>query len=185
MRNMWIQLVLILLVSMGIGLAYNQLSKSPLPVFKKYIPDTKTDRETGEDLSLYYQEMDAPTLEALKQTDMMILLDARPPDRYLEGHIPGALSLPITTFEQSYASVSTKLEAGKTLVLYCIGYDCIDSSLLARELKNKGHQEIYVFKGGMDEWQALGLPIQTPNGIINPDGKIGMEQGTPNETENQ
>lgn len=172
MKKMWIQLILILVLSMAIGLAQNYLSKSPMPVFKKYILDTKTDRETGEDLSVYYQEMDAQTLEALQQTDMMVLLDARTPDKYITGYIPGAINLPITTFEKTYPAVAPKLEAGKTLVLYCIGYDCIDSALLAHQLYLQGHREIYVYKGGFQEWQNLGLPVQTPTGLINPEGKI-------------
>lgn len=174
-KKLWFQLIFIIVVSLVVGFTVNYFSKSPLPVFQSYIPDTQTDRETGEDLSVYYQEMDAPTLEALQKTDMMILLDARTPDKYLAGHIPGAISLPITHFKETYEKLASQLTADKTLVLYCIGRDCMDSSLLAKELYNHGYHDIYVYKGGMEEWLSLGFPIETPHGLLNP--------GTPGEQE--
>ena len=165
MKKFWIQIMIILGVSVAIALAYNQLSKSPLPLFKKYVPDAQTDRDTGEDLSVYYNEMDAETLESLKDTGTIVLLDAREALRFDEGHIPGAVSLPIMVFQERYDQVVPLLEDGKTIVIYCIGIHCTDSALLARELHHKGHQEIFVFKGGIEEWTALGYPVQTPDGI--------------------
>lgn len=164
-KKLWMQLLLILVVSAVIGLAVNGFSKSPLPLFTNYQPDTDTDKTTGDDLTAYFQEMDVETVASLKEADAIILLDARPPDKYETGHIPGAINLPITTFADTYDSVKPLLEEGKSLVLYCIGIHCIDSSLLARELHNKGHREIFVFKGGMEEWEAMGHPVQTPEGI--------------------
>ncbi|MCP5050536.1 MAG: rhodanese-like domain-containing protein [bacterium] len=166
MKKIWVQMIIILVVSFAFGLAYNQFSKTPLPVFEKYKVDTTTDRETGEDLSIYYQEMDGETLDSLKETDTIVLFDARTPDRYQKGHIPGAVSLPIIKFAETYDSVSHLMEEGKTIVLYCIDIHCMDSSLLAKELHKKGHQEIFIFKGGMGEWRKSGYMVQTPEGIV-------------------
>ncbi len=179
MKKVWIQIIIILLLSVTVGLAVNQFSGKPLPVFQAYKVDTNTDKATGEDLTVYFNEMDAETLESLRQSDMVVILDARTPDRYQKGHIPGAISLPISTFAETYDSVKPKIIEGKSLVLYCIGVHCIDSSLLARELSKKGHQEIFVFKGGMEEWQALGFDVQTPDGIVagTPDPEGGSHEG--------
>jgi rhodanese-related sulfurtransferase len=165
MKKLWIQLLVILVVSAGVGLAVNGFSRSPLPLFKTYQPDTDTDKATGEDLTAYFQEMDVETLDSLREAEAIILLDARTPDKYETAHIPGAISLPISTFSETYESVAPLLEDGKSLVLYCIGVHCIDSSLLARELYKKGRREIFVYKGGIEEWQAMGYPVQTPEGI--------------------
>lgn len=164
-KKLWIQLILILVVSAVVGLAVNGFSKNPLPLFSDYQPDTNTDKSTGEDLTAYFQEMDVETLDSLRETGAIIILDARTPDKYEAGHIPGAISLPVSTFSETYPSVKPMLEDGKSLVLYCIGVNCIDSSLLARELYNKGHREIFVYKGGMEEWEAMGHPVQTPDGM--------------------
>lgn len=181
MKKFLVQLSIILAVSLAVGLAFNQLSKSPLPVFSKYKPEKKTDLATGEDLSVYYQEMDAETLDSLRETDAIVILDARTPDRYRQEHIPGAFSLPIAAFDKTYEPVKPLLEEGKSIVIYCIGNDCIDSSMLARELHKKGHREIFVYTGGIEEWKALGFPIQTPDGIV---GQPGLNKGTEDERKN-
>ncbi|MCP5052424.1 MAG: rhodanese-like domain-containing protein [bacterium] len=166
MKKIWVQLLIIVAASLVFGLGYNQFSKSPLPVFETYKADTNIDRETGEDLSVYFDEMDAETLDSLRETDTIIMLDARTPDRYEKGHIPGAISLPIIKYAETYDSVAPLLEDGKTVVLYCIGIHCIDSSMLAKELHLKGHKELFIFKGGMEEWRKKGYMVQTPEGIV-------------------
>jgi rhodanese-related sulfurtransferase len=180
MKNFWVQLILILVISSAIGLAYNQFSKTPLPVFQTYKADAKTDRDTGEDLTVYYQEMDAETLDSLRESDSIVILDAREPGFYETSHIPGAINLPIIKFNETYQSVAPILKEGKSIVLYCISEQCTDSSLLARELSKKGHMEIFVYKGGIEEWTAMGLPVQTPQGIVT---NTELQEGTGDEHE--
>jgi len=165
MKKLWIQILIILLTSVVLGLVYNQFSAKPLAVFSIYKSDTNTDKATGEDLTAYFTEMDAETLDGLRETGTIIILDARIPEKYGTAHIPGAVNLPIASFDVSYEATAHLMTEGKSLVLYCIGEHCIDSSLLARELYKKGHREIFVYKGGIEEWQAMGLPVQTPEGI--------------------
>lgn len=176
MKKLMIQIIIILAVSIAIGLTYNQFINSPVPVFKKYIPDAKTDRITGEDLSIYYNEMDIETLVALKEADSITLLDARDPMLFEQGHIPGAISCPIAKFNEMYDSIVPLLEEGKTIVIYCINVQCTDSSLLAREMNKKGHLEIFVFKGGIEEWTEMGYPVQTPDGIKAQNGMNEYEE---------
>jgi rhodanese-related sulfurtransferase len=79
-------------------------------------------------------------------------------------HIPKAINLPIGEFEQMYDKISPLLTEDKAIIIYCIGIHCIDSSLLAKELYQKGYREIFVYKKGMEEWQELGYPIEGKGG---------------------
>jgi len=168
MKKTWIQVAVILLLSTAMGLGYNYFFGDVIPVFEKYRPEPPA---MDEDLSRYYSEMDIDTLKGLMESGMIILLDARKADMFTEKHIPGAVSLPIWNFNEKYPEVAGRLDAGKTIVLYCIDIHCTDSSLLARELHKKGHPEIFVYKGGIEEWTALGNPVQTAGAGENTDEK--------------
>jgi rhodanese-related sulfurtransferase len=158
MKKLLKQIGIILILSLTIGMTYNRFLKSPLPILKPYKTDTV--QENGEDLSVYYREIDAETLKAVLDADMAVLVDARTRENYLKGHIPGAISLPISEFNRAYDRTSSLLVKDKSIIIYCTGGHCLDSSLLAKELTKKGYREIFVYKGGIEEWQALGNPVQ-------------------------
>ena len=87
-------------------------------------------------------------------------LDARRHDAYLQGHIPGAWSIPvweagadarITAFEAARAVASTA-----PLALYCDGGDCQDSHLLASRLVALGYRNLFIYQAGYPDWVKLG-----------------------------
>lgn len=160
--NLWLQVGIIVIFGAAIGMAYNQFQQSPLPIFKTYKPDPV--QEADEDLSVYYIEMDVGTLRDMVEAEMAVLLDARTREHYNQGHIPKAINLPIGEFKQMYDKISPLLTEDKAIIIYCIGVHCIDSSLLAKELHQKGHREIFVYKAGIEEWQELGYPIEGEGG---------------------
>ena len=92
--------------------------------------------------------------------NLAVLLDARTRGNYLAGHIPGAISLPISEFKQTFSRTSPLLVKNKAIIIYCSGVNCLDSSLLAKELAQREYRDIFVYKGGIEEWQALGNPVQ-------------------------
>ena len=94
-----------------------------------------------------------------------LFLDARPFEEYAEGHIEGAINIPI--HDASGMDLIFKLEdmlqSAPQLVLYCNGEDCELSDILAKKLKDFGISEkkILVFKGGIEEWKQSGYPVST------------------------
>lgn len=165
------QLCVILGLSIVIGFAYNHFSKTPLPLFKKYDAHmvdlvisnqigNKANPSSSETPVPTFQELDAETLQSLVEAEKAILLDARTADEFNHGHIPGAVNLPITRFNATYSFLTSLLSQNKIIICYCEGLDCTDSSLLALELYKKGHKDIFVYKGGMTEWEQLAYPIE-------------------------
>jgi 3-mercaptopyruvate sulfurtransferase SseA len=54
-------------------------------------------------------------------------------------------------------------EAGY-VIIYCAGGDCEDSIFLATDLVYRYGIEkevLYIYEGGMEEWEGLGHPIAT------------------------
>ena len=158
MKKFLIQVCTIVILSIAIGLVFNRFQDSPLQVFKAFNPDQVQD--AAEDLSAFFNEIDAETVTGMMDADMAVLLDARTRENYNNGHLPKAISLPISDFNQAYNEVSPLLNTDKAIIIYCIGVHCIDSSLLAKELYQKGFREIFVYKGGIEDWTAQNLPIE-------------------------
>lgn len=179
MKRFVLQTIGILGLSVVIGLAYNQFSKTPLPVFEKYDAHMVDLVVAGKQLNItpskdtavsgaketevpHFDEIDVDTLRALVESESAVLLDARPPEDYRKGWIPGSISLPIIRFNETYDEVAPRIEEGKTIITYCEGYHCTDSSMLALALHKKGHLDIFVYKGGIEEWIELGYDVETP-----------------------
>jgi len=88
-----------------------------------------------------------------------LILDARDPEEYREGHVPGALNL---TYDQA-ATDPVALEnldtGGRPIIVYCGGGECEVSLRLAHELIGSGFTRVAVYLGGFPEWQAANRPI--------------------------
>lgn len=107
-----------------------------------------TDVPERKDLS--YISLDE--LISLMENDEVVLIDARPPDEYAAGHIPGALSMPpeVTAID---------LPAERDIVAYCRTSYCLLSDDLALHLKHNGYS-VSRLQGGILDWQAAGLPVE-------------------------
>ena len=90
-----------------------------------------------------------------------ILIDARPEIKYQNGTIPSSLNIPDTKFEEYY-SVLKDIPMQKELIVYCGGYNCTKSPVVAQKLKNKGYTNVKIYSGGEPEWRKLSyLEIDT------------------------
>lgn len=89
-----------------------------------------------------------------------VFLDARDPDTYAQGHIPGALCVPPTELDRLWPQIAPHIE-GKTVVTYCDGELCPLSEELAEALRARGVSTVLVFVNGWSLWQDEHLPTTT------------------------
>jgi len=89
-----------------------------------------------------------------------LAVDARLPEQYAGGHLPGAVSLPLADVDGYIAPFASKVEKGRTLVVYCNGYGCPDSFELATYLQRRGYGDVRVYEGGYPEWLEAGLNVE-------------------------
>jgi ArsR family transcriptional regulator len=82
------------------------------------------------------------------------LLDVRPQDEFLTGHIPGALNVPLAELERRLAEMPSDRE----IVAYCRGPYCVLSFEAVAALRARGFS-VRRLEDGYPEWKALGLPI--------------------------
>ncbi len=82
----------------------------------------------------------------------LLLIDARRPEDYAAGHIPGARNI----FAYDFAAHIPELIAlprTKPILIYCDGGQCELSHYLAEQLRNLGFQRLYIYEGGWEEWR--------------------------------
>lgn len=86
------------------------------------------------------------------------LIDVRPIEEYAQGHLPGAISVPLSEVK-AWASLYRR-EHGKQVVAYCRGPYCVWASEAVAVLSELGIQALG-FGEGVGEWRVAGLPLET------------------------
>jgi rhodanese-related sulfurtransferase len=104
-------------------------------------------------------ELEAISAEDLverMQSDSLVVLDVRPPEEYRAGHIPGARSVPVSEVESALKQIPPDHE----VIAYCRGPYCVFSDEAVELLKTHGYKAKRL-QGGLPDWRAAGLPVET------------------------
>jgi rhodanese-related sulfurtransferase len=86
----------------------------------------------------------------------IIVLDARTPEAYAKGHVPGAINLPYRTID---TSTTASLPQDKVIVTYCDGVFCNASTRAAAKLTALGFK-VKEMLDGMEGWRKEGYPVE-------------------------
>jgi rhodanese-related sulfurtransferase len=109
-------------------------------------------------LSLAPQIEITDALAAFKQGNFLFL-DARSPEDYKAGHIPGAINLPVYDHDDLTSDFIARTPLTASIIVYCAGIQCDDSHTLANNLRSTGFSQVSVFSSGMPAWRAAGLTV--------------------------
>jgi len=88
------------------------------------------------------------------------LIDSRPPLRFQEGAIPGAVNLPFIGFDK-FKDWLPK-DKSQLIVFYCGGVTCTLSPSSMLKAKALGHTHLRVYREGMPQWQTRSHAVTTP-----------------------
>ncbi|MBP7669224.1 MAG: rhodanese-like domain-containing protein [Candidatus Eisenbacteria bacterium] len=143
--------VLVLAIGATAGFARNALRTDPLPY--RLSP------------SLLTIESGARAVfpkEALRLHDRAehIFVDARSRDAFVNGHIAGALSLPVAQFDELIESLDL-WAGGQPLLVYGGRAEPLSADELARRLIESGHAEVLLLAQSFEEWKRAGAPVET------------------------
>lgn len=93
-------------------------------------------------------------LKIAKEPGAMII-DTRTAQEYADGHIDGAVLIPVTEIQSSWQGLPKDHYA--PIIVYCtIG---VRSSKARVILKERGYTRVYNLKGGIEAWKAEGQPM--------------------------
>lgn len=82
------------------------------------------------------------------------LIDVRPAEEYAQGHIPGAISVPLGDLDRLMRQLRKKIE----VVAYCRGPYCVLAPEAVERLRARGFKARRL-EDGMPEWRLAGLPV--------------------------
>lgn len=121
----------------------------------------KRSSEIREIARMFFEErdgMEPVTIEELRQriqNDDVIVLDVRPPEEYKQGHISGALSIPLSELKERLKD----LPPDREVVAYCRGQYCVLSAEAMQILREAGLRAVRL-QEGLPEWKLAGLPVE-------------------------
>ena len=85
---------------------------------------------------------------------LVVVLDVRPPEEFLAGHLPYSINIPI----HELAKRLKELPKRKEVIAYCRGPYCLMSYDAVTLLRKKG-MKARRMEAGLPEWRAAGLPV--------------------------
>jgi len=117
--------------------------------------------EVGDLVASYLRSRDAlepvaaTTLLERARDGLVTVIDVRPEEEYAQGHIPGALSIPLDRL----ATRLGKLPRDQEIVAYCRGPWCVLSFEAVARLRAAGVSARRL-ADGLPEWRRAGLPVE-------------------------
>jgi rhodanese-related sulfurtransferase/DNA-binding transcriptional ArsR family regulator len=94
-------------------------------------------------------------LRRLMREDAVTVVDVRPADEYAAGHIPGAVSLPVSDLKRRLRELPKRRE----VIAYCRGRYCVYSLDAVALLRKLGYHARRAHEG-LPDWRAAGLPVE-------------------------
>ena len=94
-------------------------------------------------------------LRRLMREDDVTVVDVRPTDEYEAGHIPGALSMPVSDLKRRLR----ELPKSREVIAYCRGRYCVYSLDAVTVLRKHGYRARRTHEGWPD-WRVAGLPVE-------------------------
>ena len=119
--------------------------------------------------------LDAATLMSLRtQSDAPRILDVRTPEEYASGHIPGSVSVPLSTLTEHRDGLLAHL--GDDLVLVCQGGARAEQARKA--LADSPLQGVRVLQGGFGAWQQAGGDVVRGREVWAMERQVRMVEGS-------
>lgn len=138
------------ITGLAFGVMFSACAAAPAP---------QADEMTNEQMVSFYEQ------GAIGKSVWVV--DSRPAGKFIAGHIPGSLSLPLDVLKKDAASAD-KLgiaKAAKT-VFYCAGRECtlsVDSAAIFRKM---GYTDVWVYRNGVPGWNQKAQPLLATEAFI-------------------
>lgn len=101
------------------------------------------------------EPIEADDLIARLRSGDVVMLDVRPDDEYVSGHVPGAVSIPVGELERRIA----ELPADREIIAYCRGPYCVLAVRAVEILRARGLRARRM-EEGIPDWRARGFDIE-------------------------
>ena len=111
-------------------------------------------QEPAADLAALPRDVDVQTAASLAERTDVVILDVREQNEWDAGHIPDALFIPMSEIQGRLSEVPKD----KTVIVQCRSGS--RSSQVTDFLQQQGFTNVRNMSGGLNAWQAAGLPVE-------------------------
>ena len=150
MRKTFFETLLLIVAAAVLGVAYTFATHQGL--FRKPAPVTHAITPALEMIS-------REQAKELFDSHHALFIDARHEFDYNQGHIRGAINVPLKNFSIHQAELSSAPK-DSLLIVYCDGAECNSSIELSVKFMDSGFTNVKVFYGGWQEWKSANLPTE-------------------------
>jgi len=98
----------------------------------------------------------------------VIVIDVRPEEEFVAGHVPGARSFPLDHLEARLGELDADIE----VVAYCRGPLCLLAPEAVTLLRARGRRA-RCLEDGLPEWRQAGLPVESGGGDVTSGHRLG------------
>ena len=148
-------------ISVAVAFGANYLSPNGIALVGQW--DTAqgvvTAREKNDVVMDELEIDDITHAKTLYDTGNVLFVDARTMEDYFDGHVKGAVALPVNEYDDQIDAFLERYDRDVPIVTYCSGRTCEDSHLLAQLLMERGFMNISVMIDGFPGWEAEGYPV--------------------------
>lgn len=147
-RVSWLDFVLILGLSILFGIAFNHSNPNGIALFPgpvSAVPVPAVD-----------------PLEALEEhkNGKTLFVDAMPGHFYEQGHIRGAVNIPLPLFDIAYLMHLGEESKERKMIVYGSTISRPYDEAVAGKLLLRGHKNVRILQGGLGAWTKRGYPVE-------------------------
>jgi len=145
-RVSWFDFVLLIGISVLLAITFNISNPNGIP----FVPDRLDP---------------APSITAVAAMEdyrqgQTLIVDAMPPNFYLQRHIKGAVNMPMALFDFVYLMSFSQEDRDKKIVVYGNTISRPYDLQIADKLMLRGYKNVKVLDGGLKAWEANGYPVE-------------------------
>lgn len=155
MKGSLLQAIGIIIISGMLGIAVNVFRADGIPVVERWQEKVLNEQVTGG-----LPVISVKQAKKAYESGEALFVDARDPDFYKLGHIPGAVSLPVRNFDLVFPNIRERLLAAPRIITYCDTANCETSVELSEKLLFAGLARVEIFTGGIQQWKAERQPVE-------------------------
>ena len=106
------------------------------------------------------RRIDRETAMELDSDGKIVYVDVRSTESYNQGHIKGAISIPLSVLRGATAEAIRRIPPGKMVVTYCACQAEHTAAIAVLHLNQYGFKNAAALLGGWNEWKAMRGPIE-------------------------
>ena len=156
------QALLLLVLAVSIALVVNQFSPVGIALIGQWDQDKGVISAHAKD-EIHDSRLVIDNIKIAKLSydgGKTLFVDARSNDDYNEGHIKGAITLPVGEFDERVGNLLDHYSPDQSIITYCSGRTCEDSHRLAQMLIDLGYENVSIMIDGFPGWKENGYPVE-------------------------